>query len=309
MHFHIIIPTYNRKDLLPRAIDSVLSQKIDNNMSFDVYVVDDGSTDGTRNMISQHYIQDNIHYFYKENGWVWSARNVALDVISKNWKPEDTIVFLDDDDALFPNAFAVIHSKLLEYPDISYFYFWVEYEDKIKRSYISENNKILTYEDTISWKYKIWDALRVIRLAIFTKQKYRFFEEINWWEFLFWYEINKDFDLLITTDLVLKIYLSEISLLRSTLTPKSVDNKRNIAKLMIDSYWDDLYRLNKKWLGVHYLVYARMPALSDKRLSSVKPALKWLSYSFDISRFWLRMISLLPWWVWINNFLIKFLDQ
>ena len=65
MHFHIIIPTYNRASLLRRAIDSVVQQKW---TQYSIYVVDDGSTDNTNHVIQEEY--NDIHYYYQENAWV-----------------------------------------------------------------------------------------------------------------------------------------------------------------------------------------------------------------------------------------------
>ena len=47
-YFSVIIPTFNRQDFVKKAIDSVLSQMF---IDFELIVVDDGSTDGTKNLI------------------------------------------------------------------------------------------------------------------------------------------------------------------------------------------------------------------------------------------------------------------
>ena len=52
MKISVIIPTFNRIGLLKRAIDSVLKQSI---KAYDIIVVDDGSTDGTCDMVQQKY--------------------------------------------------------------------------------------------------------------------------------------------------------------------------------------------------------------------------------------------------------------
>ncbi len=84
----VIIPTFNRKDFLKEAIDSVLSQTYKN---FELIVVDDGSTDGTGEMISKYYPQ--IRYFYQKNKGPSAARNKGI----KEAKGE-YISFLDSDD-------------------------------------------------------------------------------------------------------------------------------------------------------------------------------------------------------------------
>ena len=85
----IIIPTYNRKEYLPDAIDSVLAQTY---KLFEIVLVDDGSTDGTGEILKEKY-GDKIRYFFKENGGCASARNYGIRMAQG-----DHIAFLDSDD-------------------------------------------------------------------------------------------------------------------------------------------------------------------------------------------------------------------
>ncbi len=82
----VIIPTYNRKGFLKEALISVLNQK---NVNLEIIVVDDGSTDGTREEIKNFPIR----YFYKERGGPASARNLGIKKAKGNF-----IAFLDSDD-------------------------------------------------------------------------------------------------------------------------------------------------------------------------------------------------------------------
>lgn len=82
----VIIPTYNRKEFLKNAIESVLNQK---NVNFELIVVDDGSTDGTKEIVKKYPLK----YIYQENKGPSSARNNGILNSSGSF-----ISFLDSDD-------------------------------------------------------------------------------------------------------------------------------------------------------------------------------------------------------------------
>jgi glycosyltransferase involved in cell wall biosynthesis len=85
----VIIPTYNRGDIIGETIASVLAQTYP---QFEILLIDDGSTDNTRQVVSA--IDDKrLRYFYKENGGTSAARNSGLDSARGEF-----IAFLDHDD-------------------------------------------------------------------------------------------------------------------------------------------------------------------------------------------------------------------
>ena len=90
MKLSVIIPSYNRAHVLDRALDSVLGQPWQE--SLELIVVDDGSTDGTCELMARRY--PDIRYIYQENSGVSAARNLGLEVATGEW-----IAFLDSDDA------------------------------------------------------------------------------------------------------------------------------------------------------------------------------------------------------------------
>lgn len=73
----IFTPTYNRKDKLKRLYDSLLKQEVE---KFEWLIVDDGSTDASKELIAQ-FIEEqliNIRYIYKANGGKHTALNVGM---------------------------------------------------------------------------------------------------------------------------------------------------------------------------------------------------------------------------------------
>lgn len=98
----IVIPTYNRgKILLERALPSVFNQNEKN--GFEIIVVDDGSTDGTENILRPLIEEGKIKYLYQQNKGVSAARNFGI----KSAKG-DIIVLLDSDDELLPEYLTVV---------------------------------------------------------------------------------------------------------------------------------------------------------------------------------------------------------
>ena len=83
-----VIPTYNRRSLLPRALDSVLTQTVPPS---EVIVVDDGSSDGTADLIREQY--PSVSLIEQENQGVSEARNRGIREAAGDW-----IAFLDSDD-------------------------------------------------------------------------------------------------------------------------------------------------------------------------------------------------------------------
>ena len=84
----VIIPTYNRAEMLPGAIDSVLGQDYP---YFELIVVDDGSTDETPRLLERY--KDRITVMRRENAGVSAARNLGIGEAKG-----ELIAFLDSDD-------------------------------------------------------------------------------------------------------------------------------------------------------------------------------------------------------------------
>jgi len=95
----IVIPTFNRAENLKRALASVLGQTI---TEIEVIVVDDGSTDYTREVLSQS--QDNrlvVEYLADNSGGPAIPRNIGIGKARAKW-----VAFLDSDDWWEPEHLA-----------------------------------------------------------------------------------------------------------------------------------------------------------------------------------------------------------
>lgn len=89
----VIIPVYNASKYLDACIRSVLNQK---NKSFELLLIDDGSTDTSSEICDRFaIIDDRIKVIHKNNGGVSSARNVGLEMAKGKW-----LAFVDADDTV-----------------------------------------------------------------------------------------------------------------------------------------------------------------------------------------------------------------
>ncbi len=106
----IVIPTYNYASYLPRAIGSCLAQS---HGTIEIIVVDDGSTDDTREIVRG--MGRGILYVFQENKGVSSARNTGLGLARGEF-----ITFLDADDYLTADAVETRLNAFLDRPGIDF---------------------------------------------------------------------------------------------------------------------------------------------------------------------------------------------
>lgn len=105
----IILPTYNRAHLLPRAIKSVLEQDY---QDWELIIWDDGSTDNTKSIV-QSFGDKRIKYFFDKNHGMSYALNQGIDkTIGEN------IAFLDDDDVWKESKLSLQVGMLTNFPEI-----------------------------------------------------------------------------------------------------------------------------------------------------------------------------------------------
>lgn len=108
-YISIIIPLYNKRSTIKDTIKSVLSQNYDN---YELVVVDDGSTDGSVDLLNE--IDDcRIKLFQQKNAGPSSARNKGVELAEGEW-----ILFLDADDMLLPAALMKFANLINEFNNV-----------------------------------------------------------------------------------------------------------------------------------------------------------------------------------------------
>ena len=104
----VIIPTYNRADFLKEAIESVFAQTF---CDFELIVVDDGSTDRTRDLLAAY--GERLRPIFQANRGVSSARNAGIRAAQGRY-----IALLDSDDLWLPKKLAAQIAAMEAQPDI-----------------------------------------------------------------------------------------------------------------------------------------------------------------------------------------------
>ncbi len=115
----VIIPTFNSELYVKVAVESVLLQAY---RDVEVIVVDDGSTDGTRDVLKEYIDSGEIKYIYQKNNGPASARNSGI----KNSSGE-FIAFLDADDIWLSNKLERQISLFDSSPDVGLVYSDMEF--------------------------------------------------------------------------------------------------------------------------------------------------------------------------------------
>lgn len=133
----IIIPTYNRSELLCEAIESVLKQDF---TDYEIIIVDDGSTNETQKTVSRY--GNRLRYIYQPRSGVSNARNTGIKTAAANF-----IAFLDSDDLWEPKKLSTQWEFFQKNPDAYICYTkerWLRNKEWVEspRSYRPEKKSI-----------------------------------------------------------------------------------------------------------------------------------------------------------------------
>jgi glycosyltransferase involved in cell wall biosynthesis len=112
----VILPTFNRARFLPEAFASVRAQTWPH---WELIVVDDGSTDGTRDLVerARQEFDRPIRYVHRDNGGAYAARNTGLDHATG-----DYVAFFDSDDLWLPEFLRRSVTALDSQPEVDWVY-------------------------------------------------------------------------------------------------------------------------------------------------------------------------------------------
>jgi glycosyltransferase involved in cell wall biosynthesis len=138
MKFSIVIPTYNRADIISKSIDSICRQTYKN---WEIIVVDNASTDNTKEVMTPYLAKNNIRYIVNDSNYERSySRNRGMMMATG-----DFVSLLDSDDVLYPDCLQKAASFIAANPNTVFFHCLYEildqdYQPKRRRRFPSVTN-------------------------------------------------------------------------------------------------------------------------------------------------------------------------
>lgn len=149
----VYIPTHNNSRYLNQAINSVLNQKFSD---WELIVIDDGSTDNTRDILRAYENNHKIKIIYQENKGLTITNNIALRISNGEY-----IIRLDGDDYLDENTLLVLSNILDKHPEIGLVYpDWYNITEDGEIVDIERRNKV---DETVLFDIPAHGACTMIR--------------------------------------------------------------------------------------------------------------------------------------------------
>ncbi len=139
----VVIPTRNRAEYIVQALDSVFAQTFP---AGEIIVVDDGSTDRTRDVLEPHIRNNRIRYLFQEKSGVSAARNKGVSLSDYPF-----IAFLDSDDRFTPQKLEKQIQLFERKPDLGFVHCWF--------SKFNDNGEELGIRDTSWFSGNVYPAM------------------------------------------------------------------------------------------------------------------------------------------------------
>jgi glycosyltransferase involved in cell wall biosynthesis len=158
----VVIPTYNRANYVLDAVESVRNQTY---QDFEIIVIDDGSTDNTREVLSRLIDEEAIVYHYQENSGESSARNRGISLAKGTY-----IAFLDSDDLFQPTKLEKQVDYLDNYPNDAFVHSWYSKFDNTGKDLGRRKTSIFSGwiypKALLTWKVLISPSCVMVRSRI-----------------------------------------------------------------------------------------------------------------------------------------------
>jgi glycosyltransferase involved in cell wall biosynthesis len=107
----VIIPTCSRSNILGRCLQAILNQSVPSS-TYEVLVVDDGSTDDTPQVVAQFMDREGVHYFHQPHRGPSAARNLGI-----RKARGELVLFIGDDILAPPNLLELHIARYAQFQD------------------------------------------------------------------------------------------------------------------------------------------------------------------------------------------------
>lgn len=241
----VAVPVYNRADCIGKCIESVLKQ---DQLPYELLLVDDGSTDNTRTVIREYARENPLISVFEapKNGGENYARNRCVE-----FAKGDFILWLDSDDYLVQGAIKNVLYSIQEDPGYKHYMFLPSdrADEFSKDDAFSAPSKVTTYEDWVTGKVS-GDFVHVMHREVFDGLP--FFEDIRGFPGINFIRIHRKTQQ--------QLYVNKLVTVRDRNRADALsltghlDNKKSIweqylnTNYFLDYFEDDLAKYDRKFL-------------------------------------------------------------
>lgn len=267
----VLLTTYNRCNLLGRAVDSVLNGTYEN---FELIILDDASTDRTQEY-AQQLKDPRIQYVrMAQNGGVLRARNRGFDMARG-----EIVTILDDDDELEADALETIVREFQQSDrkDVDILWFnCVDVESRQVSGSMPQSDGVLPFETYLGGRISgdFWMAFRAATIA-----KYRFDERLKAHESLLWLRMHRDHKAWYSSKVVCRKYrehggprLCDVDVRMEQLEHTTLAMAQYVKEFGVELARVSPMLLGSKlaYLGLHQMAIADFPAGRRSVLRSLR---------------------------------------
>mgnify|MGYP003375004650 FL=1 len=237
----IIVPIYNSEKYLNRCVDSILNQEYS---SFELFLVNDGSTDASGSICDAYAASDaRVRVIHKPNTGVSDSRNTAIGLAQGTY-----LQFLDSDDWMTPDATKLLVRAALDHDcDLVISDFYRVVEDRVSQKGDIEEDGVLTREEFAEHMMEnpadfyygvLWNKL--YRRDLVEKYHLSMDTDVNWCEdFLF----NLEYILHANVFYALQVPIYYYVKRKGSLASQGMSISKTIKmKFMVFEYYNNFYK-------------------------------------------------------------------
>ena len=281
--FTIVTPTYNRAYIISKTIKSVIAQSFDN---FEFIIVDDGSTDNTKEVV-ESFNDKRIIYIKlpTSSGGPCHPRNIGFEKAVGEY-----VVLLDSDDELDKDILKIYKEWIEKKPEFRVFLMDTINEDqkKLRSGSSGKDNlkgtRVFTYEDMICGRCT-GDYIFCIKKEVIKKIK---FPEGFRRNYNFQYKVSKENDFFYIPKIGLYI-ASQRETGKDRLTTTIEKNAEAFIEWVddyLDLFSDDTLRLCPQYMERWYREKGILLILANKKKEGIKNLFTGLKYNFFAYKSW-----------------------